>query len=637
MIKLYSIFCLFLCLFLNMILFAQSQATYHKHSVKKGETVRDIAQKYNVTPFDIYRINPDSKKEIKEKMVLLIPSSKSINTSGSKNTVQHEVLAQETLFGISQKYQVSLASLQELNKDLLSDGLQPGQILLVPKSNQKLELIKSNKQNDTLFHIIKPQETAFSLSKQYGLSIQKLEEWNPVLKNGFQAGEKVIVRIEPQNTISNLETIPFDKIQKVEHQDKLYQIKPKETLFGLSKSFKVSQEALVEWNPELKNGVHEGMRIKIPTHAVFTSSQNQISNLAKTLQKREVLKDLVVLLPFNMDKMEVDSLNINQNQHRKDPFLNMTLDLYSGVLMAIDSAKNLGIQMKVHIFDSKENKSTSDVFNVYKNHDWQNTAAVIGPLYPHAVEQLAQLLNSKKIPVISPLREISKSYSNLYQSMPTSDHARQTIFQFLVAKKESIIAAVDANRGSTKQFLTQKGGISFIENDEKGQVSPTSLNSLLKKNVTNYVILDSKRTVYILGLINALIEKTDEYDIKLVSLEKNDAFDFDEISIKKLAKLHLTYPSITNDFESAQTYEFYHAYRKKFNAFPSQFAIRGFDVTLDVILRMAQKDGFIETSKDRASEQIANKFDYILYENGYVNQGIYILEYQEDLTIKLAE
>jgi LysM repeat protein len=629
----YSIFCLFLSFHVN----AQSQEVYIKHTVKKGETIQDIALKYQVTPFDIYRINPDSRSELKDKMVLLIPNKTTVNKkTTSQNFKTHEVVAQETFFGISQKYDVSIESIQEANKEILINGLQPGQLLMIPQKNDVLEVLKTKKESDTLFHIIKPQETAFSLSKQYGLTVQKLEEMNPVLKNGFNAGEKIIIKINQRSVVSSIEPSKLEKISN-NTVENIYEVKPKETLFGLAKSFKVTQAALIELNPELKNGVREGMKIRIPAHAVFTSSQNQITDLTKTIKRNEKLKELVVLLPFNTDKLESDSLNSVQNPFKKDPFLSMTLDLYSGVLMAVDSARALGIEMKVSILDSKENKNTSDVTKILNTHNWQNTGVVIGPLYPHAVEQTAQFLSSKNIPVISPLRETNKTFANLYQSMPSSEHARQTIFQYIVSKNASIIAAVDVNRGSTKQFLTQNGNVNFISHDENGQISKSSLNSLLKKNVTNYVILDSKKTVYILGLLNALIEKSSEYDIRLVSLEKNDALDFDEISVRKLANLRLTYPSITNEVETTDSQNFYRNYRNKFNSFPTQFAIRGFDVTLDAILRMAQPEGFAETSKNRASEQISNKFDYISHVNGFVNQGVYILEYQEDLTIKLAE
>lgn len=36
-----------------------------KHTVVAGETIQAIAQKYKVTPYDIYKLNPDSQSGIK--------------------------------------------------------------------------------------------------------------------------------------------------------------------------------------------------------------------------------------------------------------------------------------------------------------------------------------------------------------------------------------------------------------------------------------------------------------------------------------------------------------------------------------------------------------------------------------------
>jgi len=639
MIKFNYFLCLIFCFVFQINMQAQNQDVYIKHTVKSGETIQDIAQKYRVTPYDIYRINPDARNEIKEKTVLLIPnvlpqSEIHKNITETNNLVTHKILPQETFYGIAQQYGVTIQSIQEANKDLLLSGLQPGQLLIIPKAQLESEVIQTIKQNDTLFHIIKPQETAFGVSKQYGITVQKLEELNPILKDGFKIGDKIIVRIKKESVVSKYET-SIDTQSINPKEEKFHKVLPNETLFGLSKSYQVTQEALIQLNPELSNGIREGMQIKIPSHALYSPNQNQISKLASTINNRDRLKDLVVLLPFNMDKIENDSLSNLQNQSKKDPFLNMTLDYYSGVLMAIDSANSLGIKMKVKILDSKENKNSSDISNIFASHHWNETGVVLGPFYPHAVELTAQLFGSKNIPVISPLRETNQSFPNLYQSMPTSDHIRQTMFHYILSKKGNLLAAVDTNRASTRQFLAQKGGISFISHDENGHVSKASLNSLLKKNMVNYIVLDSKKTVYILNLLNALLEKSTTYQIKLVSLEKNEALDFDEISIVKLAKLNLIYPSITNDIETTESSNFYINYRKRFGYFPSQFAIRGFDVTLDVILRMAQNEGFV--GKSKVTDLIANKFDYIPHFKGFVNQGVYILEYKEDLTINLAE
>ena len=53
-----------------------AQEKIDKYIVSKGETVNQIAQKFNVTPYDIYKLNPDAQKGLKPNSVLLIPKGK---------------------------------------------------------------------------------------------------------------------------------------------------------------------------------------------------------------------------------------------------------------------------------------------------------------------------------------------------------------------------------------------------------------------------------------------------------------------------------------------------------------------------------------------------------------------------------
>ncbi|OYX84172.1 MAG: hypothetical protein B7Y83_09030, partial [Flavobacteriales bacterium 32-34-25] len=57
-------------LFANVV-FSQETIT---HKVERGETITEIAKKYQVTPYDIYKLNPDAQDKLKPRTLLLIPS-----------------------------------------------------------------------------------------------------------------------------------------------------------------------------------------------------------------------------------------------------------------------------------------------------------------------------------------------------------------------------------------------------------------------------------------------------------------------------------------------------------------------------------------------------------------------------------
>ena len=104
---------------------------YKTHRVKQGETIISIAKEYNVTPFDIYKLNPDAKEGIRANTVLIIPKSKVDNTPNVTEQVfigykKHKVKRKETLYGLAKKYNITQDDIKKHNKFLYSNNLRKG-------------------------------------------------------------------------------------------------------------------------------------------------------------------------------------------------------------------------------------------------------------------------------------------------------------------------------------------------------------------------------------------------------------------------------------------------------------------------------------------------------------------------------
>ena len=153
----------------------------------------------------------------------------------------------------------------------------------------------------------------------------------------------------------------------------------------------------------------------------------------------------------------------------------------------------------------------------------------------------------------------------------------------------------------------------------------------------NFVIMETENYYSITTTIKALESSIKNFQVQLVILEPNEMLNFEEIELSRLAKLKMAYPSISRDNDSNDAQKFEQAYKKKNKVLPNQYAVRGFDLTFDTMLRLAQDKSFEETITT-ATEQIDNKFDYLKkLSGGFVNNGTYILYYDTDLTIKQAE
>ncbi len=649
-----------------MNLIAFSQEKYKNHVIAEEETLDKIAEESKVTPYDILKINPNFKKIFKVNGILKIPMTTRTKTELLATT--HIIGNTDTPFSLSKKYGVSVEDLRKSNPSIKDVGLKNGQKLIIPRQkNDKIaqkedeELDENgdpktpktedekqkNKKNQPLEVVVKSVakqirhqvvdgDTVFSIAKKYGITIGNLETENPEIIDGLQVGMSLKINSQSTNTETKTSNNTSTKstIKTVGILD--YEVKPKETLYSLSKKFDLSQAEILELNPNVQDGLQIGMLLKIPANATAKDDFEKVNNgLSKNFSSSS--KKMFMLLPFNLEKVEKDTTTTYKNKIKKDKFLNMTLDFYSGAMMAIDSAKSLGINVDITILDSQETKTTSNVENLIAQNDIANADVVLGPFYQANVEQTASILMQDNVPVISPLsKESNTFYRNLILSTPSSDCMKPLAFSYLNSKSANIIAIYDTKKPAIKNYIRQKEKqVVEVSVNEKNEFVKDSIAIVLDKNRLNFVILDTDKTGTITKIINFLSVLQNEYDIQLVVLEKNDALDFDEISIAKIAKLKMVYPSLTKDFSTLENTLFEKKFKEKNKIYPNYFAVRGFDLTFDTLMRLAQDKNYVETLKKIGSEQVENKFEYHLQSSGtFVNKGAYLFFYDSDLTIK---
>jgi len=668
----------FIFLLISCIAFAQT-----RHTVGKGETITQIAQRYQVTPYDIYKLNPDAQSGIRENDVLLIPNGgKSIVPKPSASATTHTAKPKETLYSISKQYGVTVDAIMAANP-ALSNGLKIGQTIKIPAASgtpaQVSETVVETPQKtapaatptpapvkptaqvkttttqtgNVTYHVVQPHETKFGIAKQYGMTVAELEARNPDVVKNLPVGFKLIVSGSGATQTKTEVTERPSKVTDTDSQaayDKSvtktqvktgyanYEVKPKETMYSLTQMLGISEKELIALNPSLKDGLKVGMILKVPGKGALIAQDNSTADMSRSLNTKD-RKTLVLLLPFNASRIQGDTLKSVGDRLKKDAFLNMTLDFYSGALMAVDSAKALGMNLDVRIYDSQESKNGSNVSEVVSGNKVQDADAVIGPFYQQYAEQVADMLQKKEVPVISPLsKETGKPYVNLYQAMPSVETQRAAMMDYMMSKHGNIIVVNDPKRTLSREFITSNyPEAKFAAVDENGNVDADKLKAMFVPDRKNYVVLDTERTGMILSVTNLMLGEMANSPLQLAILEPNETLDYDEVSMKRLTILKLLYPSLTRDNASPEAQQFDNAYREKNKVFPNQYAVRGFDVTFDTMLRLSQDKSFADAASDK-TQQIEGKFNYVKnLGDGYMNKGVYILEYQDDLSVKEAE
>ncbi|NQX86029.1 MAG: LysM peptidoglycan-binding domain-containing protein [Flavobacteriaceae bacterium] len=621
---------------------------YKTHKVKKGETIESIAKSYMVTPYDIYALNPDAQTNFKPNIVLIIPKSKLRETPIETETKklmsykEHKVRRKETLYSISKKYNIPIEDIKKHNTRLYSENLRKGDEINIPQFDIVTEV--NTLENTIRKYTVLPKEGKWRVAYKFGITLDELETLNPNLGDVLQEGQEI-----------NVPNIANNEEQELDEAYGYYTVLPKEGFYRLKIKLWLAQEELEALNPELKaSGLKSGMVLRIPlevSHSLTTAEVSSIS-LIDQLNHFET-KQMALLLPFRLDRIEADSIAEAKRLMQKDPYLRLALDFHTGVLMALDSAKQLGLSTKLDVFDTKAR--VSEVISILNDNDFSNYDAVIGPITSDNFEQAASMLKTDNVPIVSPMTKPENLYDNVFQTIPSNTLLRQKMINYIKADslEKHIIIISDAKHKTVsgelktafplaKQIFSRKtkGGkdayyimkndvekvlaegrnIVFLETANEGFVS--NVTSVL--NAFNGNSQSANRSIHV------------KRDIVLATTNKNKAFEGSNISNYDLSNLKFHYPSVNKSYDVEHQNAFITKYKHIYNEAPNRYAIRGFDVVMDVLMRLAiEADLYKGTKTEFTTEYVENKFQYAkkLF-GGYCNEAAYIIKYED---LKLIE
>ncbi|MCC7521588.1 MAG: LysM peptidoglycan-binding domain-containing protein [Flavobacteriaceae bacterium] len=185
----------------------QKDTTYNAqiiyHTVVKGEGLYAISKKYALSVDDLMVMNELMSEALKEGQILKVGISNGANSENTNQTFQikvkdsiheiplkHTVQKNETLNQIAYKYELEVPYLRKLNK-LTSDTLKEGQVLWL-KSEQESIVVKNISADNV--HVVQKGDTLYSISKLYGITIDRLTELNQL--NGVEISIGQVLKLE---------------------------------------------------------------------------------------------------------------------------------------------------------------------------------------------------------------------------------------------------------------------------------------------------------------------------------------------------------------------------------------------------------------------------------------------------------
>ena len=559
----------------------------------------------------------------------------SFSQSTPDRFIVHKVKKKETLYSLSKMYNISIETIKEYNPLIDKIGLKRKMKLQIPFFKYKEVIEDKPELVNYKTHLVKPKETKWRLAYEYGLKISDLEKINPEIVGGLKVGQQILLPTGKDSIIHDFE-----------NEMNYYKVKSNENLSVISQKIGISIDSLITYNPRFTNTQPEEEQIlKIPNQ--FKGNFDVKNGL---LYERISLKDsffsnnylqLVCFLPFKMREIEFDSVEKTNTKLSRRNLHTISADFYFGMEMAKEFCDSLGIKTKIKVIDTQNDLSV--INEKISSVNWNGINAIIGPLIPKNFDFFSKNRRISDIPIISPLstKEINGD-KNVFQSVSPLKRLRKVMINYIkneIDSTQNLVIITDSiNFKIAKEFKKLSTKSHFVESEKGGFVIPELIDSLLVDSLKNQVIFESQDlglAANVTSLLNSQVGK--ERDVQLFSSLRTAIYDNVNISRKHLGNIKFTYLNDNFPRETNERQKFKDRFLRKYGDFPSKESYRAYDVTLDVILRLAYQNK-IFSDKIEETNYIENKFKYLPDDGGgYSNFGYYILQNRDYEIIEIKK
>lgn len=284
-----------------------------------------------------------------------------------KQYIIHRVESGETMYGISRRYKADISAIVAAN-NLGSQSLNLGQVIAIPYTGTATASIRTS---EVLYHTTKAGETLYSISRQYGVTVDEIKSLNKMSGNSLEIGQRLIIKsgsatATTLNTPNASNTVNPKNISS----EQQHTVAPSETLFSISRKYNVSVEAIKELNMLDSNALSVGQSLKIPVMAtnempavvdatpVVAPITEQVDKKATVDEvKKEILETPVAQNDAQKETVQGKDSMTNQ---RKEPIIYGNYDksrqshegfeeiMEEGFAMKIDNAPNTQKYLALH-------------------------------------------------------------------------------------------------------------------------------------------------------------------------------------------------------------------------------------------------------------------------------------------------
>jgi len=260
-------------------IYYSTQTKTKYHTVRKGETLGGISNKYGVSLANLKKWNGLKSNNIalgkklkivstesvaivqKPKAIPAVPkdtlSQPKITTSDSLK--QYVVVKGDNLNSISKKFDISTEELKDWN-NMDNDNILVGSKLTV--SSPKSTPTDSLNFNE---YVVGQGDNLNTIAKKFNVSVEEIKKWNDLDSEALKYGTtlKIVKTAESETAVAQIKTQKPDKKQNYKTES-IYVVKKGDSLYSISQKIPgVTVADLKKWNGISGKNIQPGMKLKI--------------------------------------------------------------------------------------------------------------------------------------------------------------------------------------------------------------------------------------------------------------------------------------------------------------------------------------------------------------------------------------
>lgn len=212
------------------------------YTVKNGDSLWSIAQKYNTTVNTLKSLNGLTSNDLQIGQTLKLPGDIG-ETPVESNT--YTVKAGDSLWSIANRYGITVNELKALN-NLTSDNLTIGQALRVPSS--ETGTTPGGTPNPSNTYTVKSGDSLWKIANQYNVTVNAIKTLNGLTSDSLTVGQQLLIPTTTGTTNTN----------------KTYTVQSGDSLWSIANKYGTNVNTLKSLNNLTSNMLQIGQTIRLP-------------------------------------------------------------------------------------------------------------------------------------------------------------------------------------------------------------------------------------------------------------------------------------------------------------------------------------------------------------------------------------